>query len=326
MKNKDLILMRIIDITFWSILLIISTKNIISQVDIDYEILSKLPIIYIIRVIFMLLEKIIIQIIIYLIAYFPITFIYLLFKIGLSNKKIVKGKLDSIDFKNNNYYRDILPKYSPGVLSYIDNFKLSKNDLVATILELELKGRIKIGQEIEIKDESCESLSKNEKFIIENLKIKSIKEIDIKEYENVVIEDCKNSQLIQEKTYNLKKIESLGKIIAAILLLSIIITLFLPIFIIIFEYIIVPIFFVFLPFYLIAEAILFENGNKQIYIRTKEGKEINEKIEGLRKYLLNYSKMEAKTKEEIALWEEYLIYAVIFDINKNIVNEIYEKR
>ena len=41
-------------------------------------------------------------------------------KWGLMNWN--KHKLEKIDFKNDSYYREIIKKYSPGVLSYIDNF------------------------------------------------------------------------------------------------------------------------------------------------------------------------------------------------------------
>ena len=57
------------------------------------------------------------------------------------------------------------------------------------------------------------------------------------------------------------------------------------------------------------------------YIRTKKGKELNRKIEGLREYLKDYTSLEEKEKEDVILWDEYLVYSVIFNQNKKIINE-----
>ena len=61
------------------------------------------------------------------------------------------------------------------------------------------------------------------------------------------------------------------------------------------------------------------------YVRNDEGKMINYKLEGLRKYLIDFSKIEEKTKEQLILWEEYLIYSVILGINTQIIDEVYDK-
>ena len=61
------------------------------------------------------------------------------------------------------------------------------------------------------------------------------------------------------------------------------------------------------------------------YIRNDEGKMINLKLEGLRKYLVDFSKIEEKTKEQLILWEEYLVYSVILGINTKVIEEVYNK-
>jgi hypothetical protein len=61
------------------------------------------------------------------------------------------------------------------------------------------------------------------------------------------------------------------------------------------------------------------------YVRNDEGNIINCKLEGLRKYLVDFSKIEEKTKEQLTLWEEYLIYSVILGINTKVVDEVYDK-
>ncbi len=51
------------------------------------------------------------------------------------------------------------------------------------------------------------------------------------------------------------------------------------------------------------------------------GKEIHEKLNGLKNFLKDFSKLEDKKRKNIVLWDDYLIYSVLFGINKNIINE-----
>ena len=83
---------------------------------------------------------------------------------------------------------------------------------------------------------------------------------------------------------------------------------------------------VFMPY----STIVYINHYKMLntldpYIRNDEGKIINLKLEGLRKYLVDFSKIEEKTKEQLVLWEEYLVYSVILGINTKVIEEVYNK-
>ena len=64
-------------------------------------------------------------------------------------------------------------------------------------------------------------------------------------------------------------------------------------------------------------------GNK-FYKRTQKGKELNQKLEGLKHYLKDYSLLSEREAKEIELWEDYLIYSVMFGQNKKVIEE-YEK-
>ena len=64
-------------------------------------------------------------------------------------------------------------------------------------------------------------------------------------------------------------------------------------------------------------------GNK-LYKRTQKGKELNRKLEGLKHYLKDYSLLSEREAKEIELWEDYLIYSVMFGQNKKVIEE-YEK-
>ena len=66
------------------------------------------------------------------------------------------------------------------------------------------------------------------------------------------------------------------------------------------------------------------NSNEP-YVRTKIGEQTNEKLEGLKKYLEDFSSLENKSEEELIIWEDYLIYSVIFNQNEKIIKEYEEK-
>ncbi len=61
------------------------------------------------------------------------------------------------------------------------------------------------------------------------------------------------------------------------------------------------------------------------YVRNKKAKDINLKLEGLRKYIKDYSLLNQKDFNNITIWEDYLIYSVILGQNSKIVNEVLEK-
>ena len=60
------------------------------------------------------------------------------------------------------------------------------------------------------------------------------------------------------------------------------------------------------------------------YERTARGEELNKKIEGLKNYIRDYSLLSEKNAYTISLWEDYLIYSVVFGQNDVIVKE-FEK-
>ena len=61
------------------------------------------------------------------------------------------------------------------------------------------------------------------------------------------------------------------------------------------------------------------------YIRTKKGEEINQNLEGLKNYLKDFSSLHEKDEKSLALWEDYLIYSVIFSQNTIVVKNIWNK-
>lgn len=86
--------------------------------------------------------------------------------------------------------------------------------------------------------------------------------------------------------------------------------------------ILISIIMVFVSIYMVIEQIIYFNKN---YIRTIKGNELLNKAYALKNYLKDYSLIKNRTEEELVLWEYYLVYAVILDVNVKIKDEIIEK-
>lgn len=264
-----------------------------------------------------------------LILMIPCIIVYWVAK--LSHKMHIRDKLSKHDYKNEQYYREILKKYTPGELSYIDDFKIGAKDVVATLLALEIKGYIDINENIKVLKNDNDNLSRNEKYILDSLV--NNKDINLQKYKNRVIEDCYEKKLLESKSIEIKNLIS-GGIKVFLSYVSIVIIL------IVIEYLYNELNFEF-SIFIGGLALLFcmiYGVAKPIsmirYIRlhlecpifrTKNAEKINIKIEGLKKYIIDFSNMEQRGKSEVILWEDYLVYAVFLGINTKIVEEINEK-
>ena len=334
---------QILDLVFWSIIIIMTfielyngglkTINISDFQSINFQEITALQYITIVLAIFFV---ILVSVIFSMFRAFYLTIIY--FGVKIANKKYNKERIEKVDLKNDSYYRDILPKYSPAVLSYVDDFKINKEDIVATLLMLEIKGKIKIKDDsIVLLDDTIEDLEENEIYILNKVKENMIKDINILEYASIVRNDALKKGLLQEKQGIKKNIKR--RIIVNILVYLFVLIGFsmIPNFLVIASdsatmilgFILLMILFAFLVF-MPYSTIVYISHYKMLntldpYIRNDEGKMINLKLEGLRKYLVDFSQVEEKTKEQLILWEEYLVYSVILGINTKVIEEVYNK-
>ena len=271
----------------------------------------------------------------FIIKNFYLTILYI--GVRVAYKKYNKEKLDKIDLKNNSYYRDIISKYSPAVLSYIDDFKLEEKDIVATLMSLELKQKLTIKDGIKIINDNEENLDKNEKYIFKKLKSNILKNINMLEFEEKVKKDCLDYNLLEENKDIKKNI--IKKLIFYVFVYILIVVSFsnfpdffnsipnktiamllLPVILILFFIMII------FPFATIIYLGKYYRLNKQNpYICNKQARNINKKLEGLRKYVKDFSQLSESQYNEIVLWEDYLIYSVILGQNSKIVKEIMKK-
>lgn len=276
------------------------------------------------------------------ILFLIVTFAEIYFTIKYTSKKARKENMSKIDFaREKDYYREILKEYSPAELSYIDDFKVEiPREIVATILNLKLKRKIEINKnEIKVIDSEIEGLRKTEKFVLQNI-VDGKVQIDNSGYiesyaQDEAIKDeliKKNSELEGRKR-NKKMLIKIGLTLIILIILFIIIcnnaekinelnnnviSTILTILTFIYS-IILFMSLTIMPIAMIVYSLLQINS----YSRTEKGEEVNRKIEGLKQYITDYSLLKEKEQNELILWEEYLIYSVIFGLNKtSIVDEI----
>lgn len=231
-------------------------------------------------------------------------------------KKNVKSIENNIPkFKNINYYRDTLEGISPGILSFILNKKINyKDDVMATIFSLIIRKYIKLeDKKIIILEKDISQLSDNEKFVLDSFSFLFPVTKFRKRWTYRVISDSvyqgymRNNHSINPFfiliiiflfIFNLMFYESVMNAISS--------EFFFNLYFINFGLgIVVPL------LYGIADSY---HGIRYKYTRTEKGTDVYLKLMGLKKFLMDFSSIDKKTIEELHLWEDYMIYAIIFDI------------
>lgn len=61
-------------------------------------------------------------------------------------------------------------------------------------------------------------------------------------------------------------------------------------------------------------------------IRTKEGEQMTEYIYAMKNFLHDFSTLSEANKEQLVLWDDFLIYAVVLEENEQILQDIFSQR
>ena len=228
-----------------------------------------------------------------------------------------KHQLTDDDLKNNKeYYRDILNVNSPLVIGYVDDFELNKNKLIAELLYLKYRSVIDfVDQQIMISNNiDKNSLFCSELYILDNIKHGKLKIVNYEYFmenlKNKVTQDAQSKlELLKIKSVDTRKTNILFIIYVILSIFAI-------------GLMIAEVSYVFPAIIVGYFSQKMVELDKAKYLRTKKGKELNKKMEGLKQYLKDYSLLNEKESDSLLLWDEYLIYAVMFGQNTKIVNEI----
>lgn len=237
-------------------------------------------------------------------------------------KKIISNYEKKQKINEFPYYRDIVYNISPAMLLYIYNLKLKYDDqIMATILNLQLKGILNIQNGIITVIGDVKNLKKHEKVIIdyvngkEKYKKNGIKSI----FKEALLNDMEQENLIYGEDSDEFDITIFMEIVILWMIIFTLITIS-CIFIIselgIFMLISYGLIFLSIPIYkLISSSII-------PFVRTRYGLELSAKLHGIKNYLLEFTTIKDRKPEEIKLFEEYMLYAIIFDIRGNLNKEI----
>lgn len=292
----------------------------------SYFWLDKFSFLHILLFIFRISSGFFVMLLLSVFEYYYVSIAYLIIKLIVFNYKYNLDKSDLI--KDKIYYRDKVEKYSPAVLSYIDNYAIGEHTLVATIIYLELKGLVTSEGNLQVTNLNPTDLDKNSSYVYNLIKFNNIDCFIEKDFNELVIEDCFNYKLIENKfnffrNSNTKKLDSYTYIGAFIFFIMFPLT-----FIVnndIVEDLIDHLYNIY--FILVVFFIFFYNYKKDkgkslgfFYKRSGSAIELNIKLDGLNRFLKDFSNLDDRTNEELILWEEYLIYSVLFNHNKNVIN------
>ncbi len=284
--------------------------------------------------------SLVISLLIVAVLFFPLMIFVL--PIFTSSSAFKKYKLSEEDFKGSkDYFRDTLGDYNPSELSYIDDFKVDKNAIVADLLLLEQKKYLVYENGV-FKKGSKKDLS--ELNDIEKLLMKQVLDdgsnyikVNLLQYGEAIKKECYKDGLMEDKSFPTARfIRDILISIACFLIIMYFIggnrvfnmlegsnpgVQFLGMGLFVFS----VIFSIYYPLYLIYKYVMlfirlmmFRSG------RTDKGEEINKKLEGLKIFIRDFSILNGREKKELILWKEYLIYSVMFNINKKVLKEYNE--
>lgn len=269
-----------------------------------------------------------------LIIYIPILVSMFFFKFSFNIGKLVaKKEMIKIDLKTDkDYFRDILKNYGILELAYIFNdFKLKKKDIIAALLSMELKNIIKVENRQIIYIDRNKDIKESENYLLNNEHEGRVNITNIRYITNIVKNEALNNGL-------LKRNESILKDIISMFLKVIIFNFITGIITIVYSNIIfnnVENTFLFLigiiilvlnvlsiyRFVYLASYIYHKVTNYEL---TEEGIEIKKNLNGLMRFIKDFGDLDNDPKKSLEIWEDYLIYAIIFKNNKVIEENEYK--
>lgn len=252
-------------------------------------------------------------------AFSPLYFLLLYCIERIKLKKIEnRNIIHEIDL---NYYRDIIENYSPGILSLIYDGRISfHKDLLLSILYLKNKDFIKIeNNEISLTGKKDKKLNSNLKIILEYYDVILKRKLTNsdgkmtkagvfrKKWRSKIYEEAVKLGLVQERRDPIDRY-----FLIIILLLEFIF------WVLTFNenYWGIAITALVLLIYIIMLNVLAFSWNQ--YPKTQKGYEVYVKLKGLKNFMKDYTNISNKSLEEIEIWEDYFIYEIMFNNDKNI--------
>ncbi len=251
-------------------------------------------------------------------------------------KRITQKLEEKIVIKNMDfqYYRDILDEYSPTTLSFIlDGIEIRK-DFIASVIYLINKGYFKLtdDKKIERTDKSCEKLPKDLKFLCSHEQdMIYIGTTKISEYIRQSEKMQARSNNLRIKWYDLALEEAVSKGLVNERSLGkfgkfSVILIYLFVFQSFYSFVLGK--YVLLVFSIILALIIaimtYWASDENKWVKTQKGFDLYTKVIGLRNYVNDYSLLSEREVKDVAIWEDYLIYSIIFNNFSKLNKDAFE--
>ena len=272
---------------------------------------------------------------------FPVLLVAIFLGAQRGKARRVRDDSKFVPTQNIEYYREILSGLNPWLVSILVDLDIyGKKDIAATLLRMQNKkalsfskyGRmIAIGADPQNLDEGELDLI----WLINNGMFRDKKAL-MKWKQNRFIE-AERMGYIQRKSVEIKE-KSLGvhakigvvSAIASIVLWAVFLgrmpygTLIYSAAgaVFIFAALLVIDALLFVPFYILVRKAYYIKRGDFLWERTPLGNEMAEKIAGLGRFISEFSRLSEANKEQIAMWEDYLLYAIVLEENEKIVKDI----
>ena len=236
----------------------------------------------------------------------------------------LKYKKGKVIFKDNDELtREVFEEYPPALCDFLCNrITNAYTDHSATILNLEQKGYVEVSKDsIKVKDENTKILKLHQQYVIDCLKEKTI--FDMIKFKQYVAQDALDMNLVYIK----KTIKSLPKILMFAVFFGLIalnkklnsdaLMYFIDI------YSVAMIIYYMIAIYINNKAEGYDLKSFN-YKLTQKGKDVKEKILGLKIYMRDYSLLNERSIEEKELWGNYISYALALKEGKNVEKFVSE--
>lgn len=271
------------------------------------------------------------------ITMFPILLVAIALGAQKGKAKRVNEDSSYVPVQGITYYRDQLRELNPALVSLLIDLDIyGQKVLVATLLRMQNKKAICFDKRnrIIVTAKNMQELDESEKellYLIQLQKGKLNNKKKLRQWKENRFHEAENDGYIQKKDKgNYEKI-AVRYILVFIFftLVSIVLwRIFLSLFdkigvVFVCVYLLIINALLFIPTYCLLQKLIYMKRGDVIWERTLLGNETAEKIAGLGRFINEFSCLSETKKEEVVLWDDYLVYAIVLEENEKIVKDIH---
>jgi len=267
----------------------------------------------------------------------PVIFAAIAIGIQRGRARRVREDATFVSVQNMEYYRDNLKELNPALVSLVIDLDIyEKNDIVATLLRMQNKKVIVMNENgrMVVNADKTDQLDAGERELLEMVNNGKLNNRNsLSSWKKNRFREAEELGYIRKKDAKNKKDPTKW---AIILLVCFFIGFFLwaaflptigrvdigALFIRALIYLPISDILMFVPMYCLFIEVAKGSRKDVLWERTELGNETAEKIAALRRFIHDFSMLSTAEKEEALLWDDYLVYAIVFEDNEKIVKEI----